>query len=114
MDWIEILKNKQILTPTTKISQRKEPVEEDDDNKCCEEAAEKFEVMRAKTWGLSPPSPSQWLSWCKTGLLTELLKSILTQFPEGRVGSIERDKQWNLIERECLKIAEEWKECEEW
>jgi hypothetical protein len=32
MDWFEVFKIKQIVTPTTKISQRKEPVEEEEDN----------------------------------------------------------------------------------
>jgi hypothetical protein len=41
MDWMNILKNKQIVIPTTKISQRKEPVEEEEKD-CCEQAMQKW------------------------------------------------------------------------
>ena len=37
MNWMDIIKVKQILTPTTKISQRKEPKEEEERD-CCQEA----------------------------------------------------------------------------
>ncbi len=41
INWMGILKVKQIVTPTTKISQRKEQKEEEDKD-CCTEAWEKY------------------------------------------------------------------------
>ena len=45
--WYDILKIKQIVTPTTKISQRKEPKEED---KCCEEAKRRYKSEYMHMW----------------------------------------------------------------
>ena len=48
MSWWEVFKV-QIVTPTTKISQRKEPVEEEDKD-CCEQAMQKW-ISRWKEMG---------------------------------------------------------------
>ena len=107
MGWMDIIKNIQVVTPTTKISQRKEPKEEEERN-CCAEAAEKYENKKAELFGMSPPEPEEWLSWCKSELLTQLLKNVLdNKHNHLSPKLIELDKYG-------LKFAKEWKECEEW
>jgi hypothetical protein len=38
MSWWEVFKLKQVITPTTKITQREEPKEEEEERDCCQEA----------------------------------------------------------------------------
>jgi hypothetical protein len=49
MDWFEIFKV-QIVTPTTKISQRKEPVEEEEKD-CCQEAKDSYKKLHSSYRG---------------------------------------------------------------
>ena len=97
INWMEVLKNIQVVTPTTKISQRKEPIEESERD-CCQEVKD-FLNSEWRILSTNPNAPEGY-----TKIDAEAFTSSIVNENHNPLFNVTSKSDWNDLDCEEVYI----------